>query len=990
MAQLSFTDLPGEIRNKIYNHLLILPSLSTPRLLGDPPLYPQILSVCRQVHEEGKQILYGCNTFLAHPNLLGEMPRLRLYYDTIHAKSLVSLIRRFHIRIRLDCDPNFSAEKAIKSFTGAEELTIEVFQAQFGSSGHMALKLFEGIRGVKRARIYGSVQAFPEYVQWLRESMMTPEGVEVEVFDKEKVGAQVLLNTTSQPSLTFVLRSSIMESQELPLETRSTTPESTQSNTFDVDHTSLTETRAPSSSTEVVSASEDSDSHLPESNTTELQGNENTHLAPILSRANAITELYRLAALLDVPIQLPSREPQNEFATFLTLPLDVRILIYDYLLVNPDLEEVVSITKHDSYGAHQAYRLSPVILRVCKQTQAEGTAILYGYNTFCLVCPPHNTVSAHMHEGIILSPLTRYSYDQHIPFVPISRFASVRKVEKWKVIMSAQAWDDYTNEALPEFFEVCRAFTRGQPRSIEIAIIPRGFEEGVVEYQDMEAALRPLKLLRGIQNLRIRDATPFEIPDCIDQDEDALEFVSNMEDHPILEVTLTLLAQSDDPIEKIFEMYEYLLHYVQSFEKLPQFKREMDLDENDGGFYGINDFPDGSVESDFLNYHLNPYKKPDWNHPVEASLKLAKNLANKEDSQLFKAERAFIIEYLEPQYQRIFAAASEMVSFVKAEKRSRGLLSLYYEDQCAYEEYPDLCASAMVLLDEYEAAFDRENPFHIKVQFRRYRSQYKRVYSAFGVGNTLLNDLNFAIDTKDYHSFRKFFPIAVDRLDDLFLEMLSARQKLFDWDAPSFNDRQCNIDAHTERCTEKIDWNSEEPSLAPASFDDYVPSEADESDQHSEEGQDNDESDDDAGSEDDEHLSRGVDSDNEEDDATSEGSGDEYHGTMEHEDDGHDEEVGGLSANEEVDEGAGPAEDDVSAILDIEDGEELGEGAAEYDHQTASGDSEVVNSSPETIQLQHEWFTDTSIHVMSATVQQFTGDWTFASLSAVQDTSNFD
>ncbi|KAG4435403.1 hypothetical protein IFR05_009110 [Cadophora sp. M221] len=191
MALLSFTDLPGEIRNQIYNQLLILPALSTPRPLGDPLLYPEILSVCRKVHEEAKQILYGCNTFLAHPNLLGEMPRLRLYYDTIHTRNLISLIQRFHIRVRLDCDPNFSAENAAKSFTGVEELSIEVFQAQFGSSDYKVLKLFEGIRGVKRAKVYGSVIAFPEYVEWLQNSIRTPEGMDIEVFANERAGAQV-------------------------------------------------------------------------------------------------------------------------------------------------------------------------------------------------------------------------------------------------------------------------------------------------------------------------------------------------------------------------------------------------------------------------------------------------------------------------------------------------------------------------------------------------------------------------------------------------------------------------------------------------------------------------------------------------------------------------------------------------------------------------------------------------------------------------------
>lgn len=73
-----------------------------------------------------------------------------------------------------------------------DELTIEVFQAQFGSSDHKSLELFEGVRGVKQAKIYGSVTTFPEYVEWLQESMMTPENQKVEVFDMERVKAGLM------------------------------------------------------------------------------------------------------------------------------------------------------------------------------------------------------------------------------------------------------------------------------------------------------------------------------------------------------------------------------------------------------------------------------------------------------------------------------------------------------------------------------------------------------------------------------------------------------------------------------------------------------------------------------------------------------------------------------------------------------------------------------------------------------------------------------
>ncbi|CZT52061.1 uncharacterized protein RSE6_13303 [Rhynchosporium secalis] len=116
---------------------------------------------------------------------------------TIHKRSLISLIRRYHIRIRLDCDPNFSADKATQSFTGVEELSIEVSQAQFGSSNYKVLRLFEGIRSVKRARIYGSVTAFPEYVRWLQGSMKTPQGMDFEQFDKEKHQEHLISNAWS-------------------------------------------------------------------------------------------------------------------------------------------------------------------------------------------------------------------------------------------------------------------------------------------------------------------------------------------------------------------------------------------------------------------------------------------------------------------------------------------------------------------------------------------------------------------------------------------------------------------------------------------------------------------------------------------------------------------------------------------------------------------------------------------------------------------------
>ncbi|KAL2148788.1 hypothetical protein VTH82DRAFT_1935 [Thermothelomyces myriococcoides] len=92
----TFLTLPLELRLEIYYHLLVLPppppresllatyrcSFAASRGLGTaganskPTLYPQILRVNKQTYEEALPILYGQNTFAAHPVELTARPTL--------------------------------------------------------------------------------------------------------------------------------------------------------------------------------------------------------------------------------------------------------------------------------------------------------------------------------------------------------------------------------------------------------------------------------------------------------------------------------------------------------------------------------------------------------------------------------------------------------------------------------------------------------------------------------------------------------------------------------------------------------------------------------------------------------------------------------------------------------------------------------------------------------------------------------------------------
>lgn len=236
---------------------------------------------------------------------------------------------------------------------------------------------------------------------------------------------------------------------------------------------------------------------------------------PVISRQATITELHRLAALLDANIESPVTLSQIPNASLMGVPAEVRIMIYEMLLINLILGEVASSRKHDRYGVQQAYDLHPAVLGVCKQIQKETIPILYGRNPFCVVCLPVPGPTWSMQENSIVSPFPRNSSYASISSPLLSQLSSVCFMKKWKVILSAQTWHDYDHQPSCSFLEVCRAISRGNPSDVDIAIIPKGIEDGVFEYQNMEVALKPLGLLRRIENFQIRDTTLFEIPNVI-------------------------------------------------------------------------------------------------------------------------------------------------------------------------------------------------------------------------------------------------------------------------------------------------------------------------------------------------------------------------------------------------------------------------------------------------------------------------------------------
>jgi hypothetical protein len=175
-----FFRLPAELRNQIYEELLCPNAPSTKDLVHrgshkpktrfqglaqhdyhmpkPPALYPDILLTCRKAHEEAADMLYTTHIFHAHPSLLSSLPHLISSAKPVLYPAMIAKIKRWQLTLRLDTDPRFSAEQATAAFSGAEYLEIRVWQSMFDGADCSVLKLFLGVRGVKVAKVAGSVE----------------------------------------------------------------------------------------------------------------------------------------------------------------------------------------------------------------------------------------------------------------------------------------------------------------------------------------------------------------------------------------------------------------------------------------------------------------------------------------------------------------------------------------------------------------------------------------------------------------------------------------------------------------------------------------------------------------------------------------------------------------------------------------------------------------------------------------------------------------
>jgi hypothetical protein len=200
-------------------------------------------------------------------------------------------------------------------------------------------------------------------------------------------------------------------------------------------------------------------------------------------------------------------------------------------------------------------------------------------------------------------------------------------------------------------------------------------------------------------------------------------------------------------------------------------------------------------------------------NPIHSDLRSSYEAVEKDDITTFKQVRAAILKFLEPGYQRIVAASTNIAGFVKEKKRPSGMLSNENYGCCSNPyQWNDEFPRGVILLEDYVDAFQiKPEPFQHRAFLKSYANfalhHYKGLPAEVAVGQ-----LNLIINNRDYCSGFELFKIAVDRQ---YLMIREARKSIYKWD--SLNEYGCSI-ALKELpllSDEMIVWDVDEPTLGP-------------------------------------------------------------------------------------------------------------------------------------------------------------------------------
>ncbi|CAD6443818.1 74e68f26-9f09-417a-bcb2-879139476eac [Sclerotinia trifoliorum] len=541
-------------------------------------------------------------------------------------------------------------------------------------------------------------------------------------------------------------------------------------------------------------------------------------------------------------------------------PLEIRLKVYEYLLVRKILGMAQSVTQTSRFGADLKYDLCPEVLRLCRQIYKEALPFLYGKNTFYISCfrvdnhpvfdQSFDSVYRQFYESdrvlgyetevdgpqVELCPLTRYENCETVvpyPVPDLCHYTTVPRVRNWRVVVSrirdpGGHWDP--TWCLIDF---CLSISAQPPISLEVLVLPCGLDYSENEsyaFWECDDVLSPLRLLRNLQKCVIKEACASDVPDIIRlAGDDIIEAISARGiDYKIpenLKTEIETLVTSQEPIDLRHMMHKSLTTYAQAFERYRPYKMQMGLRRE-----SIEQIGNMDIEyAEFLDAGaFNPFINPTM-HPVEYDLQICKeaSVEFEEEDDTFKPHRRNVLTYLERQWTRIENANRTITEFIKEEKVLGGLFDIAerLREQLNSTTHGNANASqiydhekvrkislAMVYLEDYAASFKRDLTHTTRAQIIPNRRLFESHYDL--PRERLIAQMAREIETGKILNFINDFSTAVDMCDDQYLEILAARKKVFQFDG--LGQFECgDFDRKLGYSLDRIDWTVYEPDLTP-------------------------------------------------------------------------------------------------------------------------------------------------------------------------------
>ncbi|KAH6723735.1 hypothetical protein BKA61DRAFT_686504 [Leptodontidium sp. MPI-SDFR-AT-0119] len=330
-----------------------------------------------------------------------------------------------------------------------------------------------------------------------------------------------------------------------------------------------------------------------------------------------------------------------------------------------------------------------------------------------------------------------------------------------------------------------------------------------------EILLKPLKLLRNIPRFQLGELEKVDVPDTARSSVP----VQSIAIRPEYREDLTRLVQGNSHSLRVFEIYEKLLAYAQSFERHRPFSVYMDSkwgrarDQHGARLLGPEDIWYRAYQKKFDPLKAHPFKKF-LRHPVEMNLEIASLASEDNDLESFRSARKAVIQYLEPQYKRIKAASSELKEFIKHEKQNPGPCPSY----CPYP-YFQTCEEVIYLslIEDYHQSFVRDAPTNIRRVMRRWQREFELIYST-GKREIAIKKLSNWVELLDMTEgsrrtpgWRVWAKEAVDDMDEQYFQIQASRKALFEADPDG--DYGCGeFDAENSRSDEMVE-SSTPPDL---------------------------------------------------------------------------------------------------------------------------------------------------------------------------------